>query len=424
MALEAVLVNNGGLDNVFVYVKDGLSDYAFDTPTEPCGSIRRCRYTPHVFGLRAGQPLVIANGDQTLHTVHAMGQANQEFNLSQPLQGISHTKTFTAPEVMVHFKCNVHTWMEASPGSSATRIPRSANGGGFELKGLPPGTYTVAAWHEKSAPEASAYPRREGIETGNLRVQGHHPVIWLHRFIKLVAACAAADSRGRDGHQHRFRARGAGLAQHLRPLHVLVPLEKMVGIFYEHGHRMIASTVGFLTIILAAWTWRVEPRRWLRRLGVIALVAVILQGVLGGITVLYLLPAPVSIGHAGLAQIFFCLTIALSLFTSPGWERRAIRCATRVAVADDHPPWSVQILLGATMRIEAGMAIPDFPLAFGHLVPPFWNPASRSIRAPRRRRGGLAARSSPPPGTSGITIADAASWRGRPRSSSCWCWCR
>ena len=159
------------------------------------------------------------------------------------------------------------------------------------------------------------------------------------------------------------------------------PLEKMVGgIFYEHGHRMIASTVGFLTIILAAWIWMIEPRRWMRWLGVIALGAVILQGVLGGITVLFLLPAPVSIGHAGLAQLFFCITVSLALFTSPSWRHprlplvddpmlRRVTLTTTVLVY-------CQILVGATMRhIEAGMAIPDFPLAFGHLVPPAWNAA-------------------------------------------------
>ncbi len=156
------------------------------------------------------------------------------------------------------------------------------------------------------------------------------------------------------------------------------PLEKMVGgIFYEHGHRMIASTVGFLTIILAVWTWKVDPRRWVRWLGMTALGAVILQGLLGGITVLLLLPAPVSIGHAGLAQLFFCLTISLALVTSPGWTRaqtavddpmlRRLAAATTAMVY-------CQIILGATMRhVEAGMAIPDFPLAFGHLVPPTWN---------------------------------------------------
>ena len=98
------------------------------------------------------------------------------------------------------------------------------------------------------------------------------------------------------------------------------PLSQMVGgIFYEHGHRLIASMVGFLTIILAGWIWFVDPRRWMRRLGVIALVTVIVQGTLGGITVLYYLPAPISIAHAGLAQIFFCLTVSIALFTSSGW---------------------------------------------------------------------------------------------------------
>src|SRR6185503_16367166 len=88
------------------------------------------------------------------------------------------------------------------------------------------------------------------------------------------------------------------------------PLRHMVGgIFYEHGHRLIASTVGFLTIVLAVWVWRVEPRRWVRWLALGALGAVVLQGLLGGLTVLLLLPAPVSIGHAGLAQLFFCLTL-------------------------------------------------------------------------------------------------------------------
>jgi cytochrome c oxidase assembly protein subunit 15 len=157
------------------------------------------------------------------------------------------------------------------------------------------------------------------------------------------------------------------------------PYEKMVGgIFYEHGHRMIASTVGFLTIILAVWIWMVEPRRWLRWLGVTALGAVILQGLLGGLTVLFLLPAPISIGHAGLAQLFFCTTISLALFTSPGWRQprqapvddgilRRVSLATTILVY-------CQILIGATMRhIEAGTAIPDFPLAFGRLLPPFWN---------------------------------------------------
>ena len=203
-------------------------------------------------------------------------------------------------------------------------------------------------------------------------------MIWFHRYAKLVALSTlfliAAGGM--------VTSTDSGLAVPDWPntygqFMFAFPLDKMVGgIFYEHGHRMIASTVGFLTIILAAWLWIAEPRRWLRWMGVIALVAVIVQGILGGITVLYLLPAPVSVGHAGLAQIFFGLTIAVALFTSPGWTSaqgpvddrllRAVASGTTLLVY-------VQILLGATMRhIEAGLAIPDFPLAFGHLLPPFW----------------------------------------------------
>jgi cytochrome c oxidase assembly protein subunit 15 len=156
------------------------------------------------------------------------------------------------------------------------------------------------------------------------------------------------------------------------------PLSKMVGgIFYEHGHRLIASGVGLLTIVLAAWTWRVEPRRWVRRLAVLALGAVVLQGLLGGLTVLFFLPAPVSIGHAGLAQMFFCLTVSLALVTSPGWigSRAPVDDARlrRLAVGVTALAYG-QILLGATMRhIGAGLAIPDFPLAFGRALPPEWS---------------------------------------------------
>ena len=188
------------------------------------------------------------------------------------------------------------------------------------------------------------------------------------------------------------------------------PLEKMVGgIYYEHGHRMIASTVGFLTIILAVWTWKVDPRRWVRRLGAAALGAVILQGLLGGLTVLFLLPAPISIGHAGLAQLFFCTTVSLALFTSPGWLKpqnavddpmlRRVAATTTVMIY-------CQIMLGATMRhMNAGMAIPDFPwrsvMCCRRRGTPESRFTSRTASAPSSSR----AQSWPRPGTSGITIA-------------------
>jgi cytochrome c oxidase assembly protein subunit 15 len=155
------------------------------------------------------------------------------------------------------------------------------------------------------------------------------------------------------------------------------PSKWVGGILYEHGHRLIASTVGFLTIVLAVWLWRVETRRWMIRLGVVALAAVILQGVLGGITVLFFLPAPVSTAHAGLAEIFFCITIAIALFTSPAWIRgddsvddptlRLVATTTSAIVY-------TQILIGAAMRhTDAGLAIPDFPWMFGHVVPDHWD---------------------------------------------------
>jgi cytochrome c oxidase assembly protein subunit 15 len=163
------------------------------------------------------------------------------------------------------------------------------------------------------------------------------------------------------------------------------PLDKMVGgIFWEHGHRLIASTVGFLILVLAVWLWRAEPRPWVRRLGFIALAAVITQGVLGGITVLWFLPKPVSIAHAGLAQVVFCLTVSIALFTSPGWQRgnAALKgCATmpenrrlQLLALSTTVLVYLQILIGATMRhTGAGLAIPDFPLAFGALLPPHWD---------------------------------------------------
>jgi cytochrome c oxidase assembly protein subunit 15 len=207
-------------------------------------------------------------------------------------------------------------------------------------------------------------------------------MIWLHRYAKLLV-CATLLLVAAGG---MVTSTSAGLSVPDWPTTYgrnmfAFPLSQMVGgIFYEHGHRLIASTVGFLTIGLVIWVWRVDPRRWMRGLALCALGAVILQGVLGGLTVLYFLPAPISIGHAGLAQLFFCLTISVALFTSPGWRQPAHPPADderlRVRLTVLSALIYVQIILGATVRhLGAGLAIPDFPLALGRLVPNAWTTA-------------------------------------------------
>ena len=204
----------------------------------------------------------------------------------------------------------------------------------------------------------------------------------LHRFATLVAACTVLLLLAGS----LVTSTGSGLSVPDWPttygwnMFTFPPSKWVGGIFYEHGHRLIASSVGFLTILLAGWLWLREPRRWLRRLGLVALAAVIAQGVLGGLTVLFFLPAAISTAHAGLAEIFFCLTVSIALFTSPRWiegvrPRVDDALLRRVATATTAAIY-VQILLGATMRhTGAGLAIPDFPLMFGHLVPDHWSPA-------------------------------------------------
>lgn len=148
---EDVVVNDGGLANVFVYVKDGLSGYYFETPTAPVKvDQQRCRYVPHVFGAQTGQPIEVSNSDPTLHNVHAAAEVNRGFNYGQPMKGMKNTSSFSAPEVMVRFKCNVHPWMTAYAGIlDHPYFTVTEEAGRFELKNLPPGTYTIEAWHEK-----------------------------------------------------------------------------------------------------------------------------------------------------------------------------------------------------------------------------------------------------------------------------------
>jgi cytochrome c oxidase assembly protein subunit 15 len=215
----------------------------------------------------------------------------------------------------------------------------------------------------------------------------------LHRFAKFLVACTVLLILAGS----LVTSHDAGLSVPDWPtsygwnMFTFPPSMWVANILYEHGHRLIASTVGFLTIIMAVWLWIAEPRRWLRWFGVATLGSVVAQGLLGGLTVLFFLPAAISTAHAGLAEIFFCMTVAIAIFTSPGWitgygtpgngvagdsagtglqvgpPLRALATTATILIY-------AQILVGATMRhTGAGLAIPDFPLMFGHLIPDHWN---------------------------------------------------
>lgn len=159
------------------------------------------------------------------------------------------------------------------------------------------------------------------------------------------------------------------------------PFSKWVGgIFYEHSHRLVASGVGLLTTILAVWLWLKESRAWLCWLGVTAFLAVVLQGILGGLRVVldkHGVGTELGIFHATVAQLFFVLVCAIALFTTRWWQSltvdqsesgsqgrlRYFFLATTILMLG-------QLMLGATMRHQhAGLAIPDFPLAYGKLWP-------------------------------------------------------
>lgn len=199
--------------------------------------------------------------------------------------------------------------------------------------------------------------------------------LWLRRFTKLVASLtfflifAGA----------MVTSTGSGLSVPDWPTTYgtnmfTFPLSKWVGgIFFEHGHRLIAATVGFLTIIQAVWLQLREPKRYLRVLGWCSLGAVIAQGVLGGLTVLFLLPPAISVAHAGLAEIFLCINVSIAFFAS---ESYGLLRKIEKGDAPVGPAFGLvalvyaQILVGALMRhLSAGLAIPDFPLSFGRIVP-------------------------------------------------------
>lgn len=158
VASEELVVKEGVLQNVFVYVKQGLEDYSFTPPASAhVVENKGCVYVPHVSGVMAGQEIQFLNQDPTLHNIHSYPKNSKAFNLGLPLVGMKQTKKFDSPEVMVPLKCDVHPWMQGYVGVLAhPYFQVSSADGTFELKNLPPGEYVVEAWHEKLGTRSQA----------------------------------------------------------------------------------------------------------------------------------------------------------------------------------------------------------------------------------------------------------------------------
>lgn len=199
--------------------------------------------------------------------------------------------------------------------------------------------------------------------------------LWVHRFAVVTAgATLVLIFVGA-----LVTSTGSGLAVPDWPLSFGQVFPPMVGgVLFEHGHRLVAAFVGMLTITLMVLLTQWEPRPWVRWIARGAVLTVVLQGTLGGVTVLLRLPTAVSVTHACLAQAFLCLTVILAVCTAPSWQARTAswveqqQPALRVVAGITAGAVYLQLILGALMRhTGAGLAIPDFPLAFGRLLPPF-----------------------------------------------------
>ena len=149
---QQFVANKGHLENVYVYIKQGLEGKQFAVPSTPVVLDQKgCRYEPHVLALMAGQTLRVLNSDPTMHNVHAQPNAasNPQWNMSQMPKGEPIEKIFHDPEVMMPLKCNQHPWMKAYVNVAANPFYAISDASGdFEIKGLPPGEYTIVAVHE------------------------------------------------------------------------------------------------------------------------------------------------------------------------------------------------------------------------------------------------------------------------------------
>ncbi|MGH9806729.1 MAG: carboxypeptidase regulatory-like domain-containing protein, partial [Terriglobia bacterium] len=154
---QEVVDNNGALQWVMVYVKSGLpAGTKYPVPSDPVTLDQEgCMYSPHVFGVRAGQKVKIVNSDATLHNIHPLPAINTQFNIGMPLKGMTQEKTFDKAELPpFHIKCDVHKWMSSycavfdHPFFAVTD-----KDGNYKISGLPPGTYVIESWQEKYGPQ-------------------------------------------------------------------------------------------------------------------------------------------------------------------------------------------------------------------------------------------------------------------------------
>jgi hypothetical protein len=150
MSQEIVADAKGDLQNVVVFVSEGLGDRIFDPPSQPAVIEQKgCLYAPHVLAVRANQQLEVVNSDPTLHNIHPLPANNREWNKAEA-PGATAEETFAREEVAIPIKCNVHPWMHSYVAVfNHPYFAVTGKDGSFELPNLPPGTYTIKAWHEK-----------------------------------------------------------------------------------------------------------------------------------------------------------------------------------------------------------------------------------------------------------------------------------
>jgi len=160
LSTDDTLVKDGKLANTFIYIKDGtvdggkkIGEYTWPTPTESVKLDQNgCHYAPHVLGVQVNQKLTITNSDATQHNIHPTPKLNAEWNQTQSNGAPPIEKSFGRAETLIPVKCNQHPWMKAYIGVLKHPLfAVSSDTGAFEIKGVPPGTYTVAAWREGGA---------------------------------------------------------------------------------------------------------------------------------------------------------------------------------------------------------------------------------------------------------------------------------